>query len=282
MSGSKGSGSGPTHPRWKKTGLLPGGKYAEVYELAKSGLDDKAIAYSIGISPPTLSRLRKRDPAVDNLLESGRALVGDRSGETFEQYLYGHLTNKLQRYWDEMMSFWKEDKKTAGDRVQMLLADAGRKTRQGLFVHAYVAAGFNASKACRLTCTPLSTFKVWVRDDPQFASIMREVQEHRKDFFDAAFVRLVKAGNPAAILHAAKTVNADRGYGTKIEVTGVVQHEHQLRVDELELDLETRKKLLKAYKKADKMLPEHDPDVIEAEVVAVREGKKKRRKTKHI
>jgi hypothetical protein len=265
-----------THPRWKKTGLLPGNRYSELYELSKAGIPEKDIAYKMGISPATLIRLKERDPAVKDLLKAGKRRSS--GSESFQEYLYGHLTYNQRKFWDQITGFWKQDKKTAAEKVRTLLEGSTTGLRMGLWAHAMICNQFNATKACRATGVSYTTLKHWYKS-PKFKKLWEEIEWHKDNFFEGGLTSLVKKGVPAAVLHAAKSRLATRGYASTVKFEGAMTHtnEDKVSIEDLNIPIETRKQLLRALRdrkrKDQKALTAHE-DVQDAEVVSIKRNKK--------
>ena len=266
-------------------------KYPEVYEMCKAGLSDKDVAERLGLKKGTFRRLRGRDPVLDSLVLEGRKHANPKSGETYEQYLYGHLDPKAKAHWDRIMAVWRMpvkdvDQRRKKDRMLTEILkgtkNASKNTRQGLFVHALIKTGFNATKASMISGVPYRTYMVWAKEDPHFKHLLDELEWHRDNMLEAAFYKLVKAGNPAVVLHGVKSRLANRGYASKVQFEGNMKHTHEEKVkfEDLGLDLDTQKKILKAYDKQEAQeqlaLQAHDPDVIEGEIVSVKPGKRRK------
>lgn len=222
--------------------------YVTVYELCRSGItSQRAIAKAIGVSHNVFLKWLGRNPALRDAFDRGKeALEG--SPFDFKEYIFGQLPPSLQTIWSKMENF-DTDTSEGVLEVERLLGKGGKAMRQRMFLHAWVSSLFNQSEACRKTNTPLSTLKKWIREDAEFVELFNEIQEHKKNFLENCLLGLCQRGNPAAIIHANKTVNADRGYKEKreVEVSGMIQHNHtHISLGTLDLDLETRKTILAA------------------------------------
>jgi transposase-like protein len=227
--------------------------YVEVYRLAKQGLSNRLIAEHLGISTMTFKRTRRAIPEVEKALTDGRAQDKVHSS-TFRDYVYERLPKRLKKAWDLIQRC--EEEPNIIKRVEGLLAEAGRRGRQHLFFYAFVHYNFSIAAACKSVNINRKTFERWVTTDPDFAEIINEIHHAKKDFFESALIGLVKEGNAAAILFGNRCLNGDRGYnpGKKIshEVAGQVFHSHNVvPVDKLNLSLEEKKNLLKAYREAE-------------------------------
>jgi hypothetical protein len=259
-------------------------KYAEVYELAKAGLSDKDISEHLGLKKGTFRRMKTRVPAVGALVEAGRKSANPKWDENFEEYLYGKMSPQVRVFWDKIMKLWKAKPsqiKGAARRkaIEDVLAEtknSSKSTRQGLFIHALIKTGFNGTRASQMSGVPYRTYMNWAQHDPHFQHLLEEIDWHRKNFFESAFIKLVRKGVPSAVIHGVKTQAADRGYGTKVEINSHSTREEKISLDDLDLDPKTLKQVLKAVRAQNKALPAHNPDVIEAEVVSVRKSGKRK------
>ena len=141
--------------------------------------------------------------------------------------------------------------------------------RQHLFLHALVATCFKPTQALSKLGMSKAELDGWM-SDPGFASLVNEMNWHKKNFFEEAFLDLVAEREPSAVLHAMKTINSDRGYGTKVTVenTGKVDHKHSMDETISQLPLEDRLRLLEGIRalkegpKPPKALPARIAEVV--------------------
>lgn len=221
------------------------------YELAKTGMTNSTIAKTLGISIGTFKVWQEDKPEFKEAIEKGRGASRTLMEQsTFAEYVFNRLPAHLRDLWKEIHAC--EEEENGIERIEKLLACCGKKTKQHLFLYAIVHTNFNASAALRLINVPRKSFESWLHKDPDFAELMDEIHWHKKNFFEEALVRLVKRGDPGAIIFVNKTYNRDRGYTDKLDVsiTGQVNHLHAaVKVDELNLPLEQRKTLLEAVRK---------------------------------
>lgn len=165
-------------------------------------------------------------------------------------YIYQHLPDDLKPLWEEI-EYWS-DHANGYQKLTILLNDKPTRIRQHLFVHAMVATNFDASAACKMVCLSKAHIDKWKEEDPNFPRLLEEIEWHKKNFFEKALIDMVQMRDSRAVVHVNKTLNSDRGYGEKSEVThkGQVNHSHNwIPIDQLELDLETRTKVLAAMRK---------------------------------
>lgn len=242
----------------------------DAYEASRSGLSEEGIASLLQIPYITLRRWKNNHPLFALALRKGRLHHTKEDGQvTFRDYVYQRLDPKLQTLWDEINAC--EKSKSSIGRLEAMFAQHGVKARQHLFLYAFTASNFNASKALQKVGLAKKTLEGWIERDPDFARLMDEIEWHKGNFFESALVRAVKAGETGAILFANRTFNKDRGYGIKVEhtVSGQINHVHTVDVDNLRLDLETKRKLLDAIEAQEAAQPKQigyeDPSIIDAE-----------------
>ncbi|MFZ9302869.1 MAG: hypothetical protein ACO239_05830 [Sediminibacterium sp.] len=66
-----------------------------------------------------------------------------------------------------------------------------------------------------------STPYKWMREDPDFAEKVHEIQNLVLDFTESKLYELIRDGNPTAIIFMLKTKGKDRGYVERKEITGM-------------------------------------------------------------
>lgn len=241
--------------------------YVTAYELARSGLSDEQIGRSLGVTGGTLRVWCARRPAFADAISRGRRALTPDESFTFHQYIYDHLSPNLRELWDEINAC--ETLENGIERAEALLAHAGVRARQHLFIYALTQSAFNASQSLRKLCIPRKTFESWCANDPDFAELLDEIHWHKKNFFEQAFIGRVAAGDTHAIIHAVKTKCRDRGYSEKVEVvhSGTVEHRHTVSLAELDLDIDTRRAVLDALRRRNKEVEAIDVQALPAAVM---------------
>jgi hypothetical protein len=238
----------PSNTVWKSTHLVT------CYQLAKEGLGDKKIAEYLGVTYPTFWSWKKKKASLRHALKEGRKQ--ENGVKSFLSYVHTRLPEHLKDIWEEILG--NEDKDTTVTKVERMLSQAGRRGRQQLFLHALVHYNFNLSDACKAVNITKKQFDNWVMNDPDFGELIQEMEWHKDNLFEGQLVGLVKAGDPGAIKFANMTRNAKRGYGNKKEMTknvnvsvnGQIINSHTVvPIDELDLPLEERKKLLEQVRR---------------------------------
>lgn len=237
---SQNGASKPKVPQWEWKDEM----YLQVYELAKGGLSNTAIASVLNCPPNKLADLISEKPALRLCLEKGRKLSSNHGGESWKEHLYGQLSDKLKKVWDSI-----EECDGDTDAASKLLSVHPLKVKQNLFLHAFYHCNFNLSSACRKVGISMQTPKMWANHDAGFAELVYGIVQCKKDFFENALVELVKDGNPHAIIFVNRTLNRDRGYNEKYEVDIKNTTTVKIQVDELNLPLDVRKQILDSMRK---------------------------------
>jgi hypothetical protein len=219
--------------------------YITVYELAKAGMTKAKIAKMLGVTIVTFYKWYRERPTMRWAYKHGKRTA--KSVETFRGYAYRRLSPELRKIWDKINA---ADSTGAGtDRIERILADAGKKARQHLFLYAWTACGFNPTEACRILCMDRQTFEGWYKCDPEFHELFDGMNQIKKDFFEAPLIHKVGEGDISAILFANRTYNADRGYGNKVQVehSGTLQHNVSvIPIRDLNLPVEVRESIYKS------------------------------------
>ncbi len=218
----------------------------EFYDAQVRGLDLQTTAQLLDVSLKKLKRQLDQYPSLQKA--RAKAKSKKQTAATFTAYVFGRLSPEAQECWTSIQ-FW-ESEEMAQSPVEALLRPKPVRLKQELFVHALVKANWNRSEACRMIGVDLTTLHDW-ESDPGFAGLLAELNFHKKNFFEGALVKLVADGNPAAVIHVNKTINADRGYNDKLVVqhTGRVEMGRGIDIDALDLDIDTRRKILDAIRR---------------------------------
>lgn len=187
------------------------GYYVKAYRAARLGLTDHAISKALGITQQTFGRWSEEKPHFKDAVQQGRS--NDGSLGAFRAFYQQRLSPECRTYYDQLT---KGDTR-ARQRAERKLTEAGPKMRQHLYLFALVECDLSASKARAVADVDQGVVKVWMQD-AQFRRLLDEINEVKKDFFERSFFSLVEQGSEAAIIHAARTVNRDRGYGERLDV----------------------------------------------------------------
>ncbi len=219
-----------------------------VYELAKlDGMSDVKIAKAMGLSVPTFLKWKMKKPLFRYAYLKGKnySKNTDGSSVSFQQYVYQRLPKKLRRLWRELNKI-----KGNTERIETLFAGKPKRYRQHLFLHAWISCNFNVSAACKKVNLSRSTLDKWIENDYEFSKLFKDIDWHKKNFFESSLCRLVQSGNSAATIFANRTYNRDRGYNEKqeISISGNINH-YVVSMDNLDLPLEVKKLILENLRK---------------------------------
>lgn len=237
----------------------------------------KQRARHLGVEIRTQQR-REANPDYELARGLVEKLEGARSKEkTFGAYVFKHLSPESKAVWKELQ-FWAEHKDRQ-EHVERIMNGKATKVRQELFIHALVSTHFDMSKSLAMTGLSKQVLDFWMFNDLQFSQLVEEIQWHKKNFFEKALMDLVGERNPLAVIWVNKTANADRGYSEKIRVEhSLAQNNGGFSFEDLELDIDTKKKVLEAIRKKREQIeasegvkalpaPGRNGQVLEAEVV---------------
>lgn len=72
--------------------------------------------------------------------------------------------------------------------------------------------------ACKLVGVNRSTFYQYVKDDPEFAEAVKDIEEVTIDFAESQLHKQIKDGNTTATIFYLKTKGKKRGYVEKTEI----------------------------------------------------------------
>lgn len=203
------------------------------------------VAAAMDVGLDAVRQWSERYPEMKMARELAESRRGNRS--TFSGYVFNRLSQEAQETW-ERIRFW-DDGEGAFEKVNEILDRKPTRLVQELFVHALVRSSFDVSTALQMVCISRAQFDNWRTNDLGFRQLIEEIQWHKKNFFEKSLVSLIEEKHPAAVIFANKTYNADRGYNEKLQV----EHSGKIDVasftiDDLDLDLDTRKKILHAMR----------------------------------
>lgn len=211
----------------------------------------KKIAACMEMGPRNLRIKVEKSKA----LQLAKKLAEERRGsrDSLADYVYGHLSEDSKDVWNKL-EFWQENEKgCTRQQIEAVFLGKKKQVRQEVFLHALVRSGFNCSEACHMVGITRFTLNAWRQEDA-FRRLVDEIQWHKKNFFEHALMDLVEQRHPGAVIFVNRTVNQDRGYGERVTVdhTGL---DREFSVEDLDLDLDTRKKILEAIRKRHAQIP---------------------------
>lgn len=222
----------------------------QAFEAALSCPTDPELAVALQITESRLREWKSREPAFYRAIIAARARAGDaRAGSAA---LSNHIANSLP---DDLKSLWDglQDENAPDNPARMALATKGDYDRQRLLVHAMATTQFDLNRCMRMLNIPKATIDRWAKGDPRFVRLWEEMVHAKKNFIESALMDLVGQGNTRAIIFANERVNRET-YGPPAQrIEGEINHNHKVAVldlNRLQLDVETRGKILEAVKNA--------------------------------
>ena len=229
------------------------------YEITK-------IAAALDLSYGMLEKYVARFPE----LAQARDLAIRRRGvrHSFAEYIFQHLSPEAQAIW-EKIKFW-ESSNSAYDKINAILEGKSKQLRQELFIHAMVSSSWNPSEACRIVGVSRNLLERWKRHDLEFRQLIEEIQWHKRNFYEQALDDLVASGNPGAVMFVNRTVNADRGFNERIQLEHTGTIEVGFTIEDLDLDMDTRIKILDAIRRKGQNNGNGDGAVVEVAQIAER------------
>lgn len=222
----------------KKLGLTYILNFYDCY-LREKSLEKVAAAF--GVVPSNIQDKIGRYPVLEKVIQIANK---NRSKGILKEYVLRNLSKPARKLWAHI----QKNAQTI-EELNNLFSGRPKFLRQELFVYAMLSSGFNASAAMRMVGVTKRQLDHW-REDLRFLELLEEVHMHKKNFFESQMIGLVAEGHPGATIHVNKTINADRGYGDKMELkhSGEISGGDQIKIEDLPLDLETKKKVLDALR----------------------------------
>lgn len=242
--------------------------YVRTYELRRSGISSKSnVAAALGVSRETLKRWLDLKPALKDAWERGGSCSDNDI--TLEGFVFKRLSPKMQQLWRDINRC--DDSPHGTLRLAEIMSGQTKKARQRIFLYALVRSNFNTTEGLRRCGIPRRTLRTWVIGDPDFAEMLGEIDQAKKDMFENSLIDLVQARDTSATIFVNKTYNKDRGYGEskRLEVSGMVEHQHTLvSMEDLALPLEVRQEILEAFKV--KKLQENVVEAVDVKLLGTR------------
>jgi hypothetical protein len=242
---------------WKDSHLI------DIYLLAKQGMSEQQICEVICVDFYNAWRTWKKEvPSIKEAIDRGRndnkdietglTDKGPAEDDTIFDYVYGCLPEELRTLWDEIDAITELDH-SKREISHKELKQYTKAYQQVLFIHALCTSRFDYTRAMKKVGLTLKKYQAWLKEDSGFADLVAEVQFHKKNFFENALLDQVQLGETSAIIFCNKTINKDRGYGDKLEVSQDVQvqstaNSQSLDLSKLDLTAPMKRALLEAAK----------------------------------
>lgn len=209
----------------------------------------RALAAVMGMTNKAMMEAIQRHPELQQAMEIADE---NRTKGVLSNYVQKSLSPEARKTWEKLagLETW--------EAIELTLKNKPLRLRQQLFCYAILYTGYDMSKACAMVAIDRAQIERW-KADPEFLQMLEEVQFHKKNFFEKGLIGLVHENHPGAILFVNRTYNADRGYSERLDLNQNARPSSDWDVGDLDLDLETMKKVLAAIEK--KKAAEEGPDV---------------------
>jgi len=229
--------------KFVKNGKLTLRILIDVYDSFLRDSRIERAARAAGMTSANFSILLKKYPSL-RMVHDLAAERRDQSN-TLVKYVLGNLSKEAREIWKDIHLTLEEDL----PRTPRVMRTASLKLKKEIFLHAMVSGSYNISKACAMAGVTPVDHDSWIQADPRFKMLMGEIHQHKKDFFESKLVDLCALGHPSAIIFVNRTLNADRGYTERLQIENGSESSGNFNLAELDLDIETRKKILEAVRK---------------------------------
>lgn len=236
------------------------GHYVTAYKLAASGQNDVQIARVLGVSSKQFAKWVEGKPALVKALAEGRDRIKRLGVRAFMQHVTDRMPDDLKDLWEQLSSEDDGLRQRACSNVK----EADVMHQQHLFVSAFIAMNCSVARACQATGIKESTVAGW-KADRRFRRLSQTIRDALGDFYEQAMIDLVHAREPSAVIHVARTYNADRGYGNRLQVDVNQQVEHRHGISVKDLSPDTIRAMLEESRRKKQALVENKSDVIDAE-----------------
>lgn len=187
--------------------------------------------------------------------------------QAHKQALQDRTPACIQDISDEAKELWKIliDSKSEGSAKQQALhaiAEGGKREQQRLLLYGLVESHFDINGALRALRIPLRTFQNWIKNDPEFAELVSEVQDQKKQFIESRLFKLIAMGSERATIFGAERLLKET-YGAELKHTGNIEHNHQHNtgLDLSKLPVEVRSQIFEILAQSNLV----DPDGLLAE-----------------
>lgn len=230
----------------------------KAYELSRSGMSQVKIAKALGIHIETLRTWKRKKKLFRMSLGLGHRSFKKKSGDvvTFQDYMFGHLSPEAKIAWDKIHVLNR--RKSGVEKIKAVFERHSIRVRQMLFLHAWTCSNFCASIAMKKLGMSLDTFRNWQKD-PEFCTLVQEIDWHKKNFLEDYLFRLIKDGDTSATIFANQTLNKDRGYGKTVKhEQDVTVNVNVVSIEGLGLPLDVRRQILSAIQKNTAIIDSND------------------------
>ena len=186
----------------------------KLYRASLKHGDPTKVAEELGLKPAALKQLMAEEPVLQRAADAAQA---DRLPAAFHD-----LSDESKGIWEALNNPASTDAKQA---ALIAMADKGERERKKLLAWGLLQNNFDVSSACRNLKIGIRQFELWVKNDPEFAEMIAEIQSAKRHFVEGRLFALVAAGSEKAIMFSAERLMKDT-YGKSLTIEGNVTHTH--------------------------------------------------------
>jgi len=215
----------------------------KLYRASLKHGDEAKVAEELGLSPFILKQLLADDPVLRSAMD---AALADRLPAAFND-----LSDESKAIWASLSGPVTDDAKQA---ALIAMAGKGERERKKLLAYALLQNNFDVTGACRNLKVGVREYERWIKQDPEFAEMIADIQAAKRHFVEGRLMGLVSAGSEKATLFAAERLMRDQ-YGQKIEHTGTVNVNHST-IDLGRLPVKTKAAIFELLEEANIITPD--------------------------
>ena len=213
------------------------------YDLARTGYSENKIAKIIHIDKATYLKYKKKRPLFKMAIAKGT----EKGTLSLRDFVYQKLPKRLKKLYNKITKYEKAENGT--EKIEALLTRRGMRTRQRLFLYVWSSGNFSMNKALKKVNISRQDFKYWKDNDPDFASLIDEMEWYRENFIEDSLMKLIAGGDTNATIFSAKTKLKHRGYAEKLDVNFNANITHTyIDITQLNLPIDIRKQILEAHR----------------------------------
>jgi hypothetical protein len=215
----------------------------KLYRASLKHGDETKVAESLGLSPFVLKQLLADDPVLRNAMD---AALADRLPASLND-----LSDESKAIWASLSGPVTDDAKQA---ALIAMAGKGERERKKLLAYALLQNNFDVTGACRNLKVGVREYERWIKQDPEFAEMIADIQAAKRHFVEGRLMGLVSAGSEKATLFAAERLMKDV-YGKVLTVEGNVSHTHST-IDLGRLPVKTKAAIFELLEEANIITPD--------------------------
>jgi hypothetical protein len=224
-----------------------------VYRAFLQSDDIEVVATNLGLTPDLVAKRLQSDP---EFKEAAEAAANDRLPAVFQD-----MDDASKAVWEALSG--RDTPEDIKQQALLALAHGGRREQQKLLAYGLMQNHFDVNGALKSLKISQAAYRKWLKD-PEFAELIANIQFSKRNFVEGRLMGLIAHGSERATIFAAERLMREE-YGQKIEVSGVVSHNHA-NLDLSRLPLELRIQVMDALRDSGQI----DPDGLLIEAVEVK------------